>query len=115
MAFGAATVAARDAGAVMLVDPRPFAVGSIAETFAQHRHLGAVLPAVGYSTAQLADLAATIDRTPCDIVVTGTPIDLSHVISIHHPIRHARYDLREIGKPTIRDVIAPIVRQVIKD
>jgi predicted GTPase len=114
MAFGVATVAAQHAGAIV-VDPRPFAVGSIAETFAQYPHLAAVLPAMGYGETQLADLAATIDRTPCDVVITGTPIDLSHIIATRHPIRHARYELREIGKPTIRDVIAPIARQVTKD
>jgi predicted GTPase len=110
MTFGAATVAARNAGAAVLVDPRPFAVGSIAETFARYSHVGPALPAMGYSERQLAELAATIERTPCDVVVTGTPIDLAHLISTSRPVRHARYELREIGQPTIRDVIAPIER-----
>jgi predicted GTPase len=110
MTFGAATVAARNAGAAVLVDPRPFAIGSIAETFARYPHVGPALPAMGYSKEQLAELEATIERTPCDVVVTGTPIDLGHLISTRHPIRHARYELREIGHPTIRDVIAPIER-----
>jgi predicted GTPase len=110
MTFGAAIVAARNAGAASIVDPRPFAVGSIADTFARYPNLGAVLPAMGYSQTQLADLAATIDRTPCDVVVTGTPIDLGHLISTRQPIRHARYDLREMGQPTLRDVVKPFVR-----
>jgi predicted GTPase len=110
MTFGAATVAARNAGAASLVDPRPFAVGSIAETFARYPHVGPALPAMGYSDKQVAELAATIERTPCDVVVTGTPIDLAHIIRTRQPLRHARYELREIGHPTIRDVIAPIER-----
>jgi predicted GTPase len=110
MTFGAATVAARNAGAAVLVDPRPFAVGSIAETFARYPHVGPALPAMGYSDKQLAELAATIERTPCDVVVTGTPIDLGHLIRTRQPVRHARYELREMGRPTIRDVIAPIER-----
>jgi predicted GTPase len=110
MAFGAATVAARNAGAGELVDPRPFAVSSIADTFAQYPHIGSALPAMGYTAKQLAELAATIERTPCDVVVTGTPIDLGRLISTRHPLRHSRYELREIGRPTIREVIAPIER-----
>jgi predicted GTPase len=110
MAFGAATVAARHAGVAALVDPRPFAVGSIAETFARYPHIGPALPAMGYSDRQLAELAATIERTPCDAVITGTPIDLAHIMRTRQPVRHARYELREIGHPTIREVIAPIVR-----
>jgi predicted GTPase len=110
MAFGAATVAARNAGAAVLVDPRPFAAGSIAQTFARYPHLGRALPAMGYSDEQLAELAATIEHTPCDVVVTGTPVDLARIIPIRQPVRHARYELREIGQPTIREVIAPIVQ-----
>jgi predicted GTPase len=112
MSFGAATVAARNAGARELVDPRPFASGSIAGTFARYPHIGSALPAMGYSPTQLAELAETIDLTPCDIVVTGTPMDLARLISTRHPIRHVRYELREVGAPALRDVIAPIVKRV---
>jgi predicted GTPase len=115
MAFGAATVAARSAGARTLVDPRPFAVGSIAKTFAEYPHIGPALPAMGYSEAQLTELAATIEKTPCDVVVTGTPIDLGHLITTSHPVRHARYELREVGRPTIRDVIAPIEKLALEN
>ena len=110
MTFGAATVAALKAGAAALVDPRPFAAGSIAETFARYPHIGAALPAMGYSEAQLAELSATIERTPCDVVVTGTPIDLGRLIATTHPVRHVQYELREIGEPAIRSVIAPVER-----
>jgi predicted GTPase len=110
MRFGAATVAARNAGVRELVDPRPFAVGSIADTFARFPHVGPALPAMGYSEEQLTELAATIERTPCDVVVTGTPIDLARLISVSRPVRHARYELREVGRPTIREVIEPIER-----
>jgi predicted GTPase len=108
MAFGAATIAARNAGAISLVDPRPFAVGSIATTLAQYPHIGPALPAMGYNETQLAELAATIEQTPCDVVVTGTPIDLGRLISTSRAIRRVRYELREIGQPTLRAMIAPI-------
>ena len=108
MAFGAGTVAARQAGATELVDPRPFAVGSIAETLARYPQLG-VLPAMGYSDEQLAELEQTIDACDCDVVVTGTPIDLARLIASRHPIRHATYRLEEAGGVPLADVLAPIV------
>ena len=109
MPFGAATVAARHEGARMRVDPRATAVGSIAEVFEDYPHIGAVLPAMGYGDEQLADLEATINATDCDVVLTGTPIDLGRLIDSRHPIRHVRYELEEIGQPTIADVLAPLV------
>jgi len=108
MAFGAGTVAARAAGAGELVDPRPFAVGSIAEVFERYPNLG-VLPAMGYSDEQLAELSQTIDACDCDVVVTGTPIDLSHLISSRHPIRHATYTLEEAGGVTLAEVLEPVI------
>ena len=110
MPFGAGTVAARGAGAAELVDPRPYAVGSIADTFARYPHIGPVLPAMGYGDDQLADLAATIAAVPCDVVVTGTPIDLSRVITIDRPVRHASYSLREVSSPDLAEVLAPHIR-----
>ncbi|MFO7590769.1 MAG: cyclic 2,3-diphosphoglycerate synthase [Acidimicrobiia bacterium] len=112
MAFGAGTVAAREAGAAELVDPRPWAVGTIAETFGRFPHLGAVLPAMGYSPEQLDDLAATIRAVACDVVVTGTPIDLGRLVDVGHPLRHATYELREIGKPDLASVLGPFVDRV---
>ena len=108
MPFGAGTVAARHAGAV-LVDPRPHAVGSIAATFERYPGIGPVLPAVGYGDAQLHDLAETIRATPCDVVVAGTPIDLARLLGdVGHPVRRVTYDLEEIGPPTLADVLAPL-------
>ncbi len=108
MAFGAGTVAARQAGAT-LVDPRPNAVGSIRETFDRFGHIGPVLPAMGYSEDQLSDLEETINATECDVVLTGTPIDLGRIIDSRHAIRHATYELRQVGGTPIAELLAPIV------
>jgi predicted GTPase len=107
MPFGAATVAAEREGARLRVDPRATAVGSIAAIYEDYPHIGAALPAMGYGEEQLAELEATINATDCDVVVTGTPIDLGRLIGSRHPIRHVRYELEEIGRPTISDVLAP--------
>ena len=109
MSFGAGTVAAQEAGVAERVDPRPFAIGSIAETFRKYPHIGRVLPAMGYSDEQLRELELTINKAECDVVVTGTPIDLGRLIRSHHPIRHVTYELQEIGRPTLEDAIAPII------
>ena len=111
MPFGAGLVAARRAGAARIVDPRPYAVGSIAEVFASWPQLANVLPATGYSDEQLRELEQTINAAECDVVVSGTPIDLGRLIRSRHPIRRVRYDLEEVGTPTIADVAAPIVEQ----
>ena len=109
MPYGAGTVAAKAAGAAELVDPRPFAVGSIAGTFERYPEIGAVLPAMGYGDEQLAELAATIDAADCDVVVTGTPMSLTRVIDVRHPVRHATYVLADHGEPTLADVLRPFV------
>jgi predicted GTPase len=111
MPFGAGLVAARKAGAAKIVDPRPFAVGSIKETFERWPQLTNVLPAMGYDEQQLAELEATINAAECDVVVTGTPIDLGRLITSRHPIRHVRYELEEVGTPTLAEVLEPIVAQ----
>jgi predicted GTPase len=111
MPFGAGLVAARNAGAAKIVDPRPFAVGSLKAVFAKWPQLTNVLPAMGYSDEQLRELEETINAADCDVVVTGTPIDLSRLITSEHPIRHVRYELDEVGRPTIGDVLQPIVIQ----
>lgn len=115
MTFGAGTVAARQAGAAELVDPRPWAVGTIADTFVRYPHIGALLPAMGYGDEQLRELEETIDRVECDVVVTGTPFDLGRLISTRHPLRHARYELRELGRPTLAEFVQPIVEGARKD
>jgi predicted GTPase len=109
MPFGAGLVAARKAGAARIVDPRPYAVGSIKDTFAKWPQLTNVLPAMGYSDEQLRELEQTINAVDCDLVVTGTPIDLSRLISSRHPIRHVTYELEEVGTPTMSDVLERIV------
>ena len=109
MSYGAGAVAAQLAGVGELVDPRSHAVGSIAETFQRFPHLGHVLPAMGYSDAQLAELEQTINDAECDVVITGTPMDLGRLIHSRHPIRHVTYELQEIGEPTLTTVLAPFV------
>ncbi|MBK9180488.1 MAG: GTPase [Acidimicrobiales bacterium] len=108
MPFGAGTVAARAAGAVP-VDPRPHAVGSLVDVLARYPALGPVLPAMGYGEEQLADLSATIRAVPCDAVITGTPIDLARLLDASVPVRRARYELVEVGAPTLADVLTPLV------
>ena len=114
MSFGAGTVAARDAGVAELVDARPYAVGSIAETFRKFPQIGRVLPAMGYSDKQLRELEATINASQCDVVITGTPIDLSRLMTSRHPVRHVTYELQEIGKPTLVDVLGPIIEKALR-
>jgi predicted GTPase len=111
MPFGAGGLAARNAGADELIDPRPWAVGSIRQVFERYRHIGNVLPAMGYGDEQLKELEATINAIPCDVVITGTPVDLGRLISVRHPIRHATYELRELGRPNLEDVLKPILEQ----
>jgi predicted GTPase len=95
MSWGAGVVGARAAGAEAIVDPSPYAVGSLAATYDQYPNARGVLPAMGYGAQQVADLAATIEATPCDVVVSGTPIDLGRVLTVSKPLVRARYDLRE--------------------
>ena len=106
MAYGAAVLAAKAHGAAALVDARPFAVGSIAETFAAYPHVGALLPAMGYGQAQMRELRETIARSDADLVVIGTPIDLRRLIDIDKPALRVRYRLEEVGEPTLADVLA---------
>jgi len=111
MTFGAGVLAARKLGAAELVDPRPWAVGKIAETFATYPDIGALLPAMGYSEQQLRDLEKTINRTECDAVVIGTPIDLTRIIKIKKPHTRVYYDLQEIGEPTLYTVLDAFIRR----
>jgi predicted GTPase len=109
MPHGAGTVAAREAGAT-LVDPRPYAVGSIAETFAAYPTIGPVLPAMGYGDAQLVDLSRTIKAVRCDAVIVGTPVDLGRIVDLGHPVRRATYSVQDVGTPSIVDVLAPYLK-----
>ncbi len=113
MQIGAAVVAARKFGAAGFVDPRPYLAGRLKETFQIYPQIGTVLPAMGYGERQLKDLEATINRTPCDAVVIGTPIDLSRIIKIKKPNTRVFYHLQEIGKPDLADVIGEFLRKIL--
>jgi predicted GTPase len=110
MKIGAGVVAAQKFGAASLVDPRPYAVGKLAETFEIYPDIGVVLPAMGYGEQQLRDLEATINKTDCDAVVIGTPIDLSRLIKIDKPTTRVHYNLQEIGHPNMEEVLEEFVR-----
>ncbi len=105
MKYGAGWVAAQRFGASEVIDPKPYAVGSIAETFVKYPETGPILPAMGYSDQQVADLEETIRRTPADVVLIATPIDLRRLIAIDKPALRVRYELQEIGEPTLRQVL----------
>ncbi len=106
MKYGAGVLAALRHGASEVVDPRPYAVGRVADTFASYPGIGALLPAMGYGEEQTRDLEATIARTPCDLVLVATPIDLRRVLRIDKPSKRVSYELQEIGKPDLGDVLA---------
>ena len=105
MTIGAGVVAAQKFGAAEFVDPRPYTIGKLAETFEIYPSIGVLLPAMGYGEQQLKDLAATINATDCDSVVIGTPIDLSRIIKINKPSTRVHYNLFEIGRPNLDDVL----------
>ena len=105
MAYGAGYVAARRFGAAEIVDPRPFAVNSIAATYQKYPKTGPILPAMGYGEAQTRDLEATINASDVDMVIVGTPIDLTRIIKINKPAQRVRYELQEIGQPTLEDIL----------
>jgi len=105
MPFGAATIAAQRMGAAEIVDPRPFAVGSIKTTFKKYGHLQNVLPAMGYWEKQVRELEQTINAAVCDVVVSGTPVDLRRILKANKPIVRVRYELDEIGRPNLEDVL----------
>jgi predicted GTPase len=105
MAYGAGYVAARRFGAAEIVDPRPFAVKSIKATYEKYPKTGPILPAMGYGDAQTRDLETTINKSDVDMVIIGTPIDLKRVIKINKPAQRVRYELQEIGQPTLEDIL----------
>jgi predicted GTPase len=105
MLYGAGIVAAENYGAAEIVDPKPYAKGTIADTFEKYSHIEGLLPAMGYGDRQVADLEATINATPCDAVIIGTPIDLRRICKIKRPSVRVRYELQEIGKPDLADLL----------
>ncbi len=112
MAFGAGTIAAQKFGAREIIDPRPYAVRSIARTFEKYPKTGMLLPAMGYGTKQMKDLEETINRVPCDTVVIGTPIDLRRVIKIRKPSTRVTYALDEVTKPDLAEILKKFLRKV---
>lgn len=112
MSIGAAVVAARRNGAVELVDPRPYLVGSLVDTFKTYPEIGTLLPAMGYGEQQMKDLEATINNTDCEVVVVGTPINLARFIKINKPHTRVYYELAEIGKPNLKDILSDFVAKI---
>lgn len=105
MAYGAGVTAARRFGAAELVDPRPYAVRSIAETFRKYPHIGPLLPAMGYGDEQIRDLEETINATPCDLVLAATPVDIRRLLKVKYPVDRVRYELQVIGRPTLEEIL----------
>ncbi len=112
MPYGAGYVAASQAQPSEIVDPRPFAVPEIVTVYQKYPHIGAILPAMGYSTAQLAGLQATINRADADVVVAATPINLAALIKVNKPIIRARYEFAEIGTPTLSEEIEAFLQKI---
>jgi len=111
MKIGAGVVAARKFGAAEMVDPRPYTVGRLSDTFAQYPNIGTLLPAMGYGKQQLKDLETTINNTDCDSVIIATPIDLNRIIKIKKPNTRVYYDLQEIGDPNLTEVLDEFIKK----
>jgi predicted GTPase len=109
MTYGAAVVASEKFGAIELVDPRPYTVGTITDTYEKYPAIGTLLPAMGYGDKQIKDLETTINNTDCDVVIIGTPIDLRKIIKINKPAVRVTYELQEIGKPDLMDALKRFV------
>jgi predicted GTPase len=105
MTYGAGVLAAERFGAAEVVDPRPFVVGSLAKALETYPRMGRLLPALGYGPEQIRDLEATIERTPADLVLIATPVDLRRVLRISKPAQRVSYELQEIGRPNLSDVL----------
>ena len=110
MPYGAGVVASRQCGAAELIDPRPFAVGSIRSTFEKYAHLTSLLPAMGYSTMQMHELEETINRIPCDVVLVATPIDLGHLVKLNKPSLRVTYEIEEKTQPGLKQMIAEFTK-----
>ncbi|MCL6578902.1 MAG: cyclic 2,3-diphosphoglycerate synthase [Candidatus Bathyarchaeota archaeon] len=114
MPYGAAAILAQKLGAAEIVDPKPYAVGSIKEAYKKYTHLGAILPALGYGGKQIAELKETIDRTPCDVVVIGTPIDLRRVMTINKPTVRVKYELKVLGPVSLEQILTELIQRTGK-
>ncbi len=111
MKFGAGVLASRKFGAAEIIDPRPFAVKSIKDTYDKYKDIGTLLPAMGYGDKQIKDLQETINKVDCDTVVIGTPIDLRRLVKIKKPAVRVTYDLQEIGKPDLADIFRSFLKK----
>ena len=111
MKLGAGTVAAKRFDAKELVDPRPFTVGKLKETFSIYPNIGTLLPAMGYGKQQLKDLETTINNTNCDSVIIGTPIDLTRIININKPYTRVHYELDEVSSPNLSDILGDFIKE----
>jgi predicted GTPase len=109
MTYGAGWFAARQSGALEIVDARPYAVGAIRETFDKYPNASRILPAMGYGEDQIRDLEATINATPADVVVEGTPIDLSRILTVNKPVANVAYELEEIEPGVIEEMVRAVV------
>lgn len=114
MPYGAGVVAARQCGAAELVDPRPFAVGSIRGTYERYPHLTSLLPAMGYSAIQRHELEETINRVPCDLVLVATPIDLGHLVKLNKPSLRVTYEVEDVTHPGLAEILGEFVRHHAK-
>ena len=114
MKIGAGVIAARKFGAKELVDPRPYTVGRLSETFKIYPNIGTLLPAMGYGEVQLKDMETTINNTDCDSVLISTPIDLNRIIKINKPNTRVYYDLQEIGNPNLTEVVGDFIKKCVK-
>jgi predicted GTPase len=110
MPYGAGVVAARECGAAELVDPRPYAVGSIRSTYEHYPHLTSLLPAMGYSAMQRHELEETINRVPCDLVLVATPIDLGHLVNLNKPSLRVTYEVEDVSHPGLAEILAQFAR-----
>jgi predicted GTPase len=111
MPYGAGVVAARQCGAAELVDPRPYAVGSIRGTYERYTHLTSLLPAMGYSAMQRHELEETVNRVPCDLVLVATPIDLGHLIKLNKPSLRVTYEVEDLTHPGMAEILARFTRE----
>lgn len=114
MAYGSGIIAAQRYGAAEIVDPRPCARGSLIQTFARYPWVGKALPAMGYSDAQLADLAGTINAIACETIIVATPVDLARLIPLPKPFCRVRYDLEEIGHPDLAEIVSRFLQKVVE-
>jgi predicted GTPase len=112
MPYGAATILAKQLGASEIADPRPYAVGSIKEAYEEYPHLGAVLPALGYGEKQIEELKETISRTPCDVVIIGTPVDLRRIMEINKPTVRVKYELKVLGPLSLEQILESFLKKV---